>query len=174
MAKGHQILSEEILSTVQEGLSKPPTSPLPSPQTLAEGAPPAIEGSFHGSLEEAANLLLTILPNSVRDYACELADITLKIPRWQLLLGALMAQQESGTLAAPSIDPSWRQVELLIHTNTCEHCHKEFQPKRQGQKYCSNACGDAERKIEIGRQNAFKEEIRRREEQAQREAGIKL
>src|SRR3972149_871093 len=130
--KGHQLESEEILGTVKEGLSKSPTGN-PTPLTNAEGAPLSIEGSFHGSLEEAANLLLTILPDSIRDYACELADITLKIPRWQLLLGSMMAQQESGNLAAPSIDPGWRQVEMLIKESICHFCKKGFPPKHSGQ-----------------------------------------
>jgi len=173
MAKGQQILTDEILGNVAGGLSKAPTQ-TPTPLTYAEGASPQpIEGSFHGSLEEAANLLLTILPTSIRDYACELADITLKIPRWQLILGSLMAQQESGNLAAPSIDPSWRQVELLIKSSICEHCKTEFPPKRQGQKYCSNKCGDLARGEEIQKQNKLKEEIRRMEEKAEREAGLR-
>ena len=170
--KGHQLESEEILGTVKEGLSKSPTGN-PTPLTNAEGAPLSIEGSFHGSLEEAANLLLSIIPTSIRDYACELADITLKIPRWQLLLGSMMAQQESGNLAAPSIDPGWRQVEMLLKQSICQYCKKEFPPKHAGQKFCSNLCGDKARGEEITRQNKFKDEIRKREEQAEREAGLR-
>lgn len=172
MVKGHQIESEDILGTVKEGLSKSPT-PTPTPLTLAEGAPSPIEGSFHGSLEEAANLLLSILPTSIRDYACELADITLKLPRWQLILGSLMAQQESGNLAAPSIDPSWRQVELLIKSSICQYCKTGFPPKHAGQKYCSNKCGDLARGEEIKAQNKMRDEIRRMEEQAERVAGLR-
>lgn len=172
MAKGHQLESEDILGSVKEGLSKAPTQP-PTPLTNAEGAPQLIEGSFHGSLEEAANLLLSIIPTSVRDYACELADITLKIPRWQLLLGSMMAQQESGNLAAPSIDPGWRQVELLIKESICQYCKKSFPPKHSGQKYCSNQCGDKARGEAIKAQNKMRDEIRKREEQAEREAGLR-
>lgn len=154
--KGQQILSEEILEGVKGGLPKAPTNP--PPPTNAEGATPLIEESFHGSLEDAANLLLSILPSSIREYATELADITLKIPRWQLILGSLMAQQESGNLPAPSIDPAWRQIELLVEKSICQYCKKEFSPKRFGQRFCSNLCGDKARGEEIARQKKLRNE----------------
>ena len=170
---GDQILSEEILGTVKGGLSKVPA---PSPQTTpinqTEGAPPPIEGSFHGSLEEAANLLMTVLPTSIKDYACELADIVLKIPRWQLLLGSLMAQQESGSLTAPSLDPGWRQVELLIQKSTCPQCNQSFTPDHFGQLYCTNKCGNLARKVQIDKDNALKAKIREAEQKAMKAAGL--
>jgi len=83
-----------------------------------------------------------------------------------------MAQQESGTLAAPSIDPSWRQVELLIKNSVCEQCGISFPPKRQGQRFCSNKCGDLARKVEIDRSNKLKEQIRLAEQRAMKEAGL--
>lgn len=156
MTRGQQILSEEILEGVKGRLPKAPTYP-PTP-TNAEEAHPLIEESFHGSLEEAANLLLSILPSSIREYAAELADITLKIPRWQLILGSLMAQQESGNLPAPSIDPAWRQIELLLEKSICAYCKKEFPSKRFGQKFCSNLCGDKARGEEIARQKKLRGE----------------
>ena len=174
MAKGQQILSEEILEGIKGGLLKAPTPSPTQPLTNAEEASPPIEASFHGSLEEAANLLLSILTPSVRELANELADITLKIPRWQLILGSLMAQQESGTLAAPSIDPAWRQIELITEKSICGYCKQEFQPKKFKQAYCSNLCGDKARGEEIVRQNKIKAEIRKREEQALKEAGMIL
>jgi len=172
MAKGMQILSEEILENIKGGLPKAPTQTPTQPLTQAEGATPIIEGSFHGSLEEAANLLLSILPNSIKDYVNELADITLKIPRWQLLLGSLMAQQESGSLAAPSIDPAWRQVEALIESTVCLFCKQPFQPKRFGQKYCSTKCGDEARRIQIAEMNKRRDAEREAEKKAMREAGL--
>lgn len=176
MARGHQILTEEILGKVEGGLPKAPTiSPIQS-SSLAAEAPPLIEESFHGSLEDAANLLLSLLLPSIRDYAIELADITLKIPRWQLILGSLMAQHESGTLTAPSIDPAWRQVELLIEKSICQYslCKKQFSPKRFGQKYCSNLCGDMVRKEEIKKQNEMRDKMREAEKEAEKEAGLIL
>jgi hypothetical protein len=174
---GDQILTDEILGTVKGGLSKVPASSpnvANTPINQTEGAPPPIEGSFHGSLEEAANLLMTILPPSIKDYACELADIVLKIPRWQLLLGSLMAQNESGNLAAPSLDPGWRQVELLIQKSICgwEKCKKVFTPDHFGQLYCSNQCGNAARKADIDKNNELKEKVRKAEQKAMREAGL--
>ena len=92
-------------------------------------------------LERAANLLLEVLIPKVSEFAKEVADIVLKIPRWQLLLGSLLAQYEVGRLASPSIDPSWRSGRPLVVTKICEHCHTQFSPVKLRQRYCSNACG---------------------------------
>lgn len=168
-----QILSEEILEGVREGL--PPTYPSSSLST-SELSPPLIEESYHGSLEEAANLLLSILPSSIREYAVELADITLKIPRWQLILGSLMAQNESGNLTAPSIDPAWRQIELVIQKTICGYhaCKKQFTPKRFGQKYCSTKCGDLMRGEEIAKHNKEREAFREKERKLEKDAGLAI
>lgn len=94
------------------------------------------------SLEEAANLILSNLEPAVRDFAFEIADTVLKIPRWCLLLGSLLAQYESGTLVSPSIDPAWISEKAVRDTTrVCAHCYREFTPKRLNQKYCSNTCG---------------------------------
>ncbi len=63
-----------------------------------------------------------------------------------------MSQYESGNLTAPSIDPSWRQVELLQKDSICEECKEKFIPKRLRQKYCENKtprCGDIVRGREL-------------------------
>ena len=150
MAK-NRILSEEIIGNLGEKLHESPPINPPSETTL--GAPPqsVIGETYNRSLDDAANTILNLLQPSLKDYAFELADVVLKIPRWQLLLGSMVAQYESGNLTAPSIDPSWRQVELLQKDSVCANplCGKIFSPKRFGQKFCSNECGNAVRKIEI-------------------------
>lgn len=92
-------------------------------------------------LEEAANTLLSRFTPSIRDFACEVADLVLKIPRWQLLCGSLLAQYESGSLPAPSLDPAWTKGEVVEVRGVCEQCGVEFEPRKFRQRYCSNACG---------------------------------
>ena len=92
-------------------------------------------------LEDAANLLLSQLVPSTSDFFCEVADLVLKIRRWQLMLGSVLAQFESGSLPAPSLDPGWVRGEIAETKRVCEQCHKEFEPKRFGQRFCSNVCG---------------------------------
>lgn len=147
---------ENILGGIQETVGRIKSAPdsgqgVIVDASLAPPTQPSLEGSYVRSLDEAANLLLNILTPSVRDYAFELADHTLHIPRWQLLLGSLAAQHECGTLQAPSIDPSWRQVTITPKAAICAipSCQKEFAPKRFGEKYCSPKCGNEARRLEI-------------------------
>jgi hypothetical protein len=105
------------------------------------------------STEAAADILLSKLEPSIRNYAIELADLVLKIPRWQLVLGSLMCQYQSGSLVAPYIDPSWQVQQIAESSAKCEKCGEVFIPKRLKQRFCSNACGSAailERKGVIG------------------------
>ncbi|MEM2125700.1 MAG: hypothetical protein QXQ53_04815 [Candidatus Methanosuratincola sp.] len=104
---------------------------------------PSTPPNLANDLENAANLLLSVLEPRVRDFAFEVADVVLKIPRWQLLLGSLVAQHESGSLPSPSIDPAWVDIadRLPSLSSTCPTCNKTFTPKRYGQRYCSNLCG---------------------------------
>lgn len=140
-----QVLTDEILSKVKEE-RLPSSSFTPStPPTNGEPPTQVINETYSGSLDDAATLLLNILTPSIRSLAMELADITLKIPRWQLLLGSMLAQYEGGCLAAPSIDPSWRQIEVAIGRSFCRICKREFTPKRFGQLFCSTPCGDVAR-----------------------------
>ena len=92
-------------------------------------------------LNDAADILLSKLEPSIRNYAFEVADLVLKIPRWQLVLGTLMAQYQSGALVAPYIDPSWQSEQIVESAGVCERCQKPFTPKRIKQRYCSNECG---------------------------------
>ena len=102
------------------------------------------ELSLNDRLEEAANLLLEQFQPSVKLFAMEVADIVLKIPRWQLLVGSMLAQHESGCLPAPSIDPSWAH-ERTDNKRTCKFCGQEFSPFKPFQDYCTNSCGVASR-----------------------------
>ena len=141
--------TEDIIKNMTEksGGTFPPSTP--SPQGVE--FPPAIGETYHHSLDDAATLLINILTPAVRDYLFEMADVTLKIPRWQLLLGSALAQYESGNTASPSIDPSWRNIELAMGDSTCSlpSCGKKFIPKRYGQLYCSQGCGDEARRAEM-------------------------
>lgn len=95
------------------------------------------------TLEEATNVLLEAMIPTQRDLFIELADLVLKIPRWQLLLGSVLAQVQEGNLASPYIDPTWVGIQLQTTNKKCEweECGLEFTPKRLGQRFCSNACG---------------------------------
>jgi len=92
-------------------------------------------------LEAAANLLLEQLVPSVREFAYEVADVVLKVPRWQLLCGTLLAQFEGGTLTAPSLDPTWTEGKKTTGKRICQKCGKEFEPFKAFQRFCGNACG---------------------------------
>lgn len=159
--KGETILPSEVISELGERLQESPEMVDKTPQ-CGPGPEPInpINDTYSGSLDDAASLLLRQLTPSIRDYALELADIILKIPRWQLVLGSILCQYESGNLQAPSIDPAWRQIEVAVGTSTCrlEQCKKVFVPKRFGQLYCSPECGNLARKDEIDRINKGKAE----------------
>ena len=168
-----QLKTDEILTSIKEGRNLTP-SPITPPSQLG-GESPVVGESYSRSLDDAATLLINLLSPSIRDYAIELADIVLKIPRWQLLLGSMMAQYEGGCLTAPSIDPSWRQAETIMSDSICQldACQKHFSPKRYGQRYCSQECGDVARGREIANINKVRrlnEMARKREE---REEGIR-
>lgn len=167
-----QLATEDLLSTIKSDHNLQPSSPTPLSQV--GGSSSIVGETYSRSLDDAATLLLNLLTPSIRDYAFELADVVLKLPRWQLLLGSMMAQYESGCLTAPSIDPSWRQAEAVMQDSICElaECRVHFVPKRFGQRFCSQTCGDAHRKMEMAEMH----ERRRKEElmnkRAERESGI--
>jgi hypothetical protein len=128
--------TEDILKQLGGELPKTELSPLPG---VSVEPPAPIRAGY---LEEAANMILNQLTPSIRNYAFEVADLVIKVPRWQLLLGCLLAQHESGSMVAPVIDPAWRQMEIVEARATCEECKVEFLPKKFGQRYCSNQCGN--------------------------------
>lgn len=92
-------------------------------------------------LEAAANLLLSQFTPAVSTFCQEVADVVLKIPRWQLVCGSLLAQFEGGSLPAPSIDPAWIHESTATGTRVCEYCEKDFVPFKAFQRYCTNGCG---------------------------------
>jgi hypothetical protein len=168
-----QLATEELLSNIKSDHNLKP-SPI-TPLSQSGGNSPILGESYSRSLDDAATVLINILSPSIRDYAIELADITLKIPRWQLLLGSMVAQYESGSLTAPTIDPSWRQAEAAMSDSICQldTCGKHFIPKRFGQRFCSQECGDTQRKREIdeiNKRRRLEEVLRRRRE---RDEGFK-
>lgn len=97
-------------------------------------------------LEDSANHLLSVLTPSIRGRVIEVADIVLKIPRWQLILGSLIKCQNDGHLQSPFIDPSWVSLESIVRDSICEFCGEKFKPIRYNQKYCSEPCGTESRK----------------------------
>lgn len=112
-------------------------------------------------LAQATELLLSFVPTSIANYARELSDITLKIPRWQLLLGSFMAQYDSGMLPQPHLEPGWRRDESVneaeVPKATCPYCQHDFIPKRIGQIY-HDICGNRVRKAELEERRAKREE----------------
>jgi Zn finger protein HypA/HybF involved in hydrogenase expression len=139
----------ELTQSVEVGVGVLNPGPGTSAASNTEPATPQpIEGIVSRALNEAANLLLGRLDSSVREYAIEVADTVLKIPRWQLLLGAIVARHEQGALQAPTLDPSWRSVELVEAHLICARCSKEFEPDRFGQRMCK-PCGAEARKESI-------------------------
>jgi hypothetical protein len=145
-------LTEDIIGMIGKGIHEAPETSPPNPSPSIHGGKPApniIGETYSRSIEDAANVLLSLLDPALRDLVEETAESTLHIPRWQLILGSLMAQYESGALVSPSLDPSWRNVEMALKKNICEECGGEFTPKRFGQRYCADQtprCGDVARK----------------------------
>jgi hypothetical protein len=173
MRKDH-ILPEEVLDGIKERFGTSPPSSLPTPDGLGDPSTPIIGETYSRSLDDAATLLLNILSPAIRLYVFELSDVTLHIPRWQLLLGSLMCQYESGNLTAPSIDPAWREVEAVIGKSICglDTCKKQFIPKRFGQKFCSQQCGDIARGMEIKQRNKERDDFNKKERESAKEAGM--
>ena len=153
------ILPSEVIENLEERVQslQPPDVPTEQPSGPEPLTP--INDTYSGTLDDAASLLLRQLSPAIRDFAFELADITLKVPRWQLILGTILSQYESGNLQAPSIDPAWRQMEIAVKQSICQYhkCRKEFSPKRYGQSYCSPQCGDEVRREEIAKVRAERE-----------------
>ena len=95
------------------------------------------------SPEEAANVILTYLPPNLKLLAEEVADVVLKIPRWHLVAGLVLAMAESGQMTIPSIDPGWARDSFRATEYTCEQCKGTFSPDHMGQRFCSSKCGNA-------------------------------
>jgi len=127
------------------------------------GEPPEIRGRPVDILESAANIIITQLPSSIRDFVSEIADIVLKIPRWELIAGSVLSQYTQGTLSSPDLDPSWRDPVIAELKRVCEYCHNEFTPHKYGQRFCSNECGGKRSKEELAKKlEAQTERLRER------------
>ncbi len=114
-------------------------------------------------LEASANILISQFPSSTRDFIIEVADIVLKIPRWELIAGSVLAQYTQGTLASPDLDPSWRDPVISESKGMCAYCKKEFVPHKYNQMFCSNECGGKARKDTLAKKLAAEaEQMRRR------------
>lgn len=150
----------DILSPVEEQPEEVKTAP----DTTIEEAPIPVKerGRPIDLLEASANIILSQFPSSVRDFIIEVADIVLKIPRWELLAGSVLAQYAQGTLSSPDLDPSWRDPILVENVGICKQCAGEFIPTRRGQMFCTNECGGKWRKGELEKKLAVAAEVLRR------------
>lgn len=171
--KRAQLATEDLLKSIKEEHDLQPGYITPLSQV--GGSSPVVGETYSRSLDDAATLLLNLLTPSIRDYAMELADVTLKLPRWQLLLGSMLAQYESGCLVSPSIDPSWRQAEAVMSDSICElaECRAHFIPKRFGQRFCSQTCGDISRKQGIDEMHERRRQEMLSVRREEREFGIR-
>jgi len=95
------------------------------------------------SAEDAANIILSYLPPNLELLAKEIADVVLKVPRWHLVTGLVLAMCESGQATIPSIDPGWARETFRPKEYECQQCKKIFSPLYMGQPFCSNKCGNA-------------------------------
>jgi hypothetical protein len=93
-------------------------------------------------LDMAANLILQMIPPNFKLLAEEVADVVLKVPRWHLVAGLVLAMIEQGMVAIPSIDPGWGRESFNAKEVECEQCHAIFVPDHIGQRFCSNFCGN--------------------------------
>jgi Zn finger protein HypA/HybF involved in hydrogenase expression len=118
---------------------KPPNTeePIDTPQPVDDTG--VDDGLFR--MEQAATLLINQLPQNIRDFALEVSDIVLKIPRWQFVSGCMLARYEEGMLQAPSLEPGWVHDTMIEVRSVCEMCGETFEPKRLKQRFCSNECG---------------------------------
>ena len=171
---GRRLIDDEVNTDVEQliqGLGKAVEEAVDAapPSTPVQGASPS-QYTLSGTLEEGADLLLQQLSPAIRDYAFEVADQVLHIPRWQLVLGSMLAQYEGGNLSTPATDPSWSAETVRQSSAICAFCLKPFQPERFKQTFCSQTCGTAARKKEIEGRNAAKQkELDDRRRMAQRE-----
>lgn len=108
------------------------------------------------SLDAAANLLLTMLSDPVREILTETAAITLNIPIWQLVVGLMQQAYDVGLFVTPQLDPDWNSnlpsKPMIYNQSVCPQCGRTFQPRWLKQEFCSNECGTIyQRKCDVGR-----------------------
>ena len=108
-------------------------------QVVAENKAVALNG--------AANLILSMLSEPVRDMLMETASTTLGIPLWQLVAGLVQQAYDIGLFSTPQIDPDWvsnlPSKPAVFNQSRCKQCGETFQPRWPRQEWCSNECGIA-------------------------------
>lgn len=92
-------------------------------------------------LNNAADLLGRQLPKGAQELIDVLA-LDNKVPKWWCVCGMLMEAYIAGRMAAMTFDPDWHKG-FRQPSGRCAMCHKNFEPKQIGQKYCTNECGNA-------------------------------
>ena len=117
-------------------------------QVVAENKAVALNG--------AANLILSMLSEPVRDMLMETASTTLGIPLWQLVAGLVQQAYDIGLFSTPQIDPDWvsnlPSKPAVFNQSRCKQCGETFQPRWPRQEWCSNECGIAhQRNLARGR-----------------------
>ena len=99
------------------------------------------------ALNGAANLILSMLSEPVRDMLMETASTTLGIPLWQLVAGLVQQAYDIGLFSTPQIDPDWisnlPSKPAVFNQTRCSQCGEVFQPRWPKQEWCSNECGIA-------------------------------
>ncbi len=93
------------------------------------------------SLNDCAEALIGHLDEQSRDFAIECANIILKIPMWQLVVGHLRQVADRGEMQSPWLDSDWGKDPVKLENINCLTCGNPFSPIRLGQSYCCNGCG---------------------------------
>lgn len=108
------------------------------------------------ALNGAANLILSMLSEPVRETMMETAATTLTIPLWQLIAGLVQQAYDVGLFTTPALDPDWLQYmpskPAVFNAARCKQCNQVFQPRWPKQEFCGNDCGtDYQRNLACGR-----------------------
>jgi endogenous inhibitor of DNA gyrase (YacG/DUF329 family) len=131
-------------SELQE-LSKLMGSPPEPAPTLVEVQQSVLKTAVTiDDLSIAWEKLEKVLTQPVRISISAVAD-SLKMPKWQLVLGLLNHLHQSATLNCPVIDPSWKDADqmLLIGQEVkCPECGVMYVQQWPRQVYCSSKCGN--------------------------------
>ena len=91
---------------------------------------------------QAVNLINRTLPSYVKDFADDMCEMSLKIPRWQHLMGVYRLAFDMSLFPQPLLDPGWEEhADRVNSMSKCPKCREMFKPGYIGQLYCSNKCG---------------------------------
>lgn len=97
------------------------------------------------ALNGAANLILSMLSEPVRELLMETAAVTLNIPLWQLVAGVVQQSYDIGLYTTPVLDPDWlRNLPArpqMFDRARCKQCGETFEPRWLKQEFCGNECG---------------------------------